>query len=153
MAISAQFYPIQSCIPYALTWISLALHLNTSAIIQGSVSLVVNLAHPWLCQHRPSSPSASQSRPAQLTAGIHHSPTSCHTTRIPLNYRISALVTATYLKEPTVAQSCFPVFANSAKRSFSPIILRYQHTYPCWKSQPYSAQYRLPQEPTAVQSP
>jgi hypothetical protein len=53
-AISAQFYPIQPRIPYALTRINLALHLNTSAITQGSASLVVNLANPWLFQHRPS---------------------------------------------------------------------------------------------------
>jgi len=55
-------------------------------------------------------------------------------------------------QEPTVAQSCFPVFANPAKRSFSPTVLRYQHTYPCWKSQPYPVQYRIYRVHRMVQS-
>ena len=96
--------------------------LNTSAVIQGPASLVVNLANPWLFQHRPSLPSASQPRPAQPTSGTY----------LPQIPQASATLPRNAFS-PTI--SCHPAHVPLVPSS----------------CQPYPVQRSLPQEPTLAQ--
>jgi hypothetical protein len=67
LAVNGQSHPILPNQPLRATQ-----HLNTSTVIQGSASLVVNLANPWIFQHRHLLPNAFQPRPAQpISAGAH----------------------------------------------------------------------------------